>query len=350
MKKEVLLISSLFLLSVVSAISGVSPGSYNVDFWPGLEKNFTFNFIFDEGVNSKLSISNDLSEFATLDNYLISGTQKVTLFLKLPEQIENYGQNKIRISAKELNSDNQGISIISDVSGIVNVLVPYPWEYYQIKLEIPDGTIEELLNISLVVKNLGNLSVKTSPAVQIFNGQDLVQIVTFNENMVAPLQQITFSKQIGISNFSVGEYSAVALLDCNGTYIRDDKFFRIGKFEVEINDYTKIIKKTNPSQISFNLTNLWNREIDLNADLIVGGEKFTSPSIKINSGENKNLTIYFNAEQIKNTQNASIILYYGGKISETKINLEFENNYQKILIILLILFAIVITYLALRRS
>ncbi|MDP2946590.1 MAG: hypothetical protein Q8N88_00610, partial [Nanoarchaeota archaeon] len=287
----------IFFCFGVTAISGVAPGSYEINFKPGLEETFVFNFVFDGGTVSKLSVEGDLSEFVTLDKYRIVDSEKVVAKVNFPEKIENYGVNKIRISAKQVSGDVGGISITADVGGIIRVIVPYPGKYIETKLDIPDGSIEDLLNLSLTVKNMGSFAAVVKSQIQIFNGEKMIETLFFDENEIAPSDSLLLVRRINVSDFSVGEYGAVGLADYGaGFYSRSEDFFRLGKFLVKVGNYTKEIEKSSAAKFTVVVENMWNHEINnLYAEISVGGLEYSSPLINLSAWKSEELVFYLDS-------------------------------------------------------
>lgn len=338
MKKRVMFVLAfIFLCYGVLAVSGVSPSNYDVDFKSGFESNFTFNFISDEGIVSRLSVDGDLAKYVSLDRYRISGSEKVVAIMKLPEKVENYGVNKIRVSARQVPENNEGIGMISDVGGIIRITVPYPWKYAETSLKIPDGSQESLLNISLNVKNLGNLTITAKSQAQIFENDKLKEILYFDDVKISPLEEVSLSKKVNVSNY-FGDYGVVALVDYGGAeQSRAEDFFRIGKLFIDVKNYTKEVKKSLSVPFFVNVTNLWNNEIDnFYAEVSVDNFNFSSPLEKINSWEDKSLVIYLDTSKMEGSVDGNLTLFYGDASMSFPVSFEIKEDFFVTLIIIII--------------
>ncbi|MFA4960617.1 MAG: hypothetical protein WC548_03035 [Candidatus Pacearchaeota archaeon] len=344
MKKEAgfVFVLIIFFTQSVFAVSGVSPGSYDVNFEAGIEKDFNFRFIFDENVISKLSVEGELSKYVVLNKYKIFGSENVTATIKLPEKIENPGSNKIRIGAKQILPGEGGIGISSDVGAIINIFVPYPGKYIESKLIIPDGNIEETNFVFLNVKNLGNSTIKISPIVQIFLDDEKITSVDFDLMEIPILQDYQFKKELRIN--SPGEYGAVSLINYeDGTFERDETFFRVGELFVKVNDYKKTLNKTPIEEFNFEIENLWNKKIEkLYANISFHGHNFSSPFIELDPWEKKNMTIYIDSTKLGGRVEADLILNYEGRSHTEKIffNVEEKIEFYLYTIILVVLFLV----------
>ncbi len=340
----------LILLSIEGAfaISGISPGSYEIDFRSFLEKNFTFNFIFDEGVVSYVYVEGDLSEYVFLDKTEISGSEKVVATLKIPDNVEIYGLNKLIIGAKQKLGNSEGIKLISDARGIIKVFVPYPGKNVKVELNVPNGNVGERLKVGLKIINQGNESVLASPIVQIFKEESRVANLNFKSVLIESLASSETYEMMNTSEMSSGVYGAVALIDYGGErFAREEDFFKLGEFFVDIIKCSKEINKTDLARFDFEVESFWNNEInDLYAEVSLGSKVFGSPIIHLKSWEKKNITIFVDSSEIKGKEvTALITLYYGGKTTSKIISLKLLNSQKNLYILLLVLLVILVLFI-----
>jgi hypothetical protein len=350
-KKEVILILIIFFCTGTLAISGVSPPIYNINFEPDLEEKFTFKFIFNDGVISRLSIEGDLAKYITLDKYRIVGTENVTATLKLPREISSPGVNRIRIGARQIVDRAEGIGLSSNVGGIINVIVPHSGNYVEVKLNIPDGNNEEKITANLSVKNLGDSSIKVKPIIQIFKDDLIIDNIRIKEIEIPYLENYQTNFEINTLEYEYGEYAAVALVDYEKNIAKDEKFFRVGELLVKINNYSKILNKNPLERYEIEIENLWNKEIKkLYATVSFANENFASHFIELMPWEKKTIILYIDSTKINKEIQGKITLNYHDKKYSENILIKVNNELDlRIIFIILGLMALVMIIIILKR-
>jgi len=266
----------------VLAISGVSPGSYEVDFEPGLSQNFTFDFIFDEGVNAEVYVSGGLSEYVSLDKDSIVGGERVVATLNLPSNVNKSGLNEIRVGARQILEGEGGVGIVADVGGLIRLEVPYPGKYVELELVVPNANAGDLVDLSLKAYNRGEETVDVALLIQIFMDEDvpyatdlMVEEIKFDSVTIKPSEMEVFSTSLNTLDYSPGDYVATALGDYGEENLaRGDNFFRLGELYVKILNYSKTFEEGGIERFSIEVESFWNNPInELYAEAILMKEK-----------------------------------------------------------------------------
>ncbi|MFA5061090.1 MAG: hypothetical protein WC494_02140 [Candidatus Pacearchaeota archaeon] len=344
MKKGFLIFILLFARMVVAS-SGVSPGSYEVNFEPFLEKTFSFAFIFEEGVVSTISVEGPLSDYVFLDKRTIIGSEVVTARLKLPEKIDFYGVNKIRISAKQVPEESGGVELISNVGGIIRVFVPYPGKRPVVFLNVYEGNERENVRMNLKIINEGNESFLAKPSIHLFNGEEKVYEKSFNESVINSLNSYEIDDYLNTSALSSGEYGAVALVDYGvGFFERGEDFFRIGKLFINITNYTMELNRSEVEKFNIELESLYNNEIrEAYAEVFIEGKSFYSPIFYMKPWEKKNISVFLDTYHIKERNSSALITLHYNNItnSETIFVNVLQSNLKLYLFVLFLIILLV---------
>jgi hypothetical protein len=292
----------LFSCYSVFAFSGVSPGSYSLNFHPNLEYDFEFNFLFDEDVETNVYVSGPLSEYVQLDTTRLIGGGKVIASLSLPKAVESYGENKIIIGAKEVTGGIEGINIIADIHGTIRVKVPYPGDYVEADLDVSNANVKEFAGYRIKISNFGNDTVKISPKIQIFKEKELVEVLKLEDAQLKIYEETLYFGGINTDNYSSGDYDAVAVIEYGSEkFARADDSFRLGEFEVRILRYTSELELGRINKFDIEVESFWNNPIDaLGAEVsFVGtGEKLTLPPIPLDPWGKGSLSGFFEGNGI----------------------------------------------------
>jgi|SRR3989344_3672229 len=341
----------IFLIGNVFAISGVSPGSYEINFEPNLNKSFVFDFIFDEEVSAEIYVEGDLAEYVAVDKEVIIGREKVNVQLTLPESVDSPGPNRIRIGARQVVNESAGIGIAADVRGIIKLEVPYPGRYVELELIAPNANTGDLVNLTLKAFNRGEVEVNIAPAIQIFKDEEIKDESVFKNVKIKPSEMRLFNFLFNSSGYSSGDYIAVALADYGGEKpARDEDQFRLGEFYVKINNYSRVFEKGGIEEFNIEVESFWNNQIeDLYAEVkVINFEEasFVTPPIKLESWSNASLKGFLDTSKI-NDENfqAEIILHYGGKTTTETADLKliFGPDYTLYMIILILILVVGLT-------
>ena len=348
MKSLMIFFLMLFLISPVFAMSGVSPGSYEVHFEPGLEQDFSFEFFFDEGVSSSIYIEGDLAEYVDLNKNIIYGSEEIIATLALPDEIKTPGSNLIRIGARQ-DSVGGGVGLVADVRGIIRIEVPYPGKYVELKVDAKNANVEEDVNLFLEAYNRGDEEVNLFSQIQIFRDDNegvLLDRIEFLEVRLLSGEKVNFTSLLDTTKYLSGDYVVTALGDYGGENLaRDDDPFRLGEFYVGILNYTSSFEGGKIERFSIFVESFWNNDIEeLYAEVnILGLEDagFITPAVKLNAWEKGRLEGFLDTSEISGEDfQAEIILHYGGGETKEIVNLKISKNFDYMfpaIIILLIL-------------
>ena len=321
--KVILFVILIFLSSGVFAISGVNPRSYEVDFIPNYEGEFNFNFVLDKASKVDLYVEGDLAKYVSLDKERISGRESVVALLRLPSEINSPGVNQIRIVAW-------------NVVSVIKVNVPYPEKYVELRLSAPNVNVGETVDVNLEVSSKGYSSVEVEPRIEIYKvgdwesgslGRELVETIEIDSDEVAVNESKVFKQLLNCSNYFMGDYLAVAVVDYGERTARVENSFKVGALLVRVLNYTREFKENKILKFEIEVESLWNSNIDdLYAEVnIVGFEDagFVSPIVGLQKWGKTTLVGFLDTGEISDFEiEAEIILRYKGEISSEVVDLK----------------------------
>jgi hypothetical protein len=292
----------VFMIGGVLGTEGVIPGSYSVDFKPGLEKSFTFVFILDE--DRALSIEGELAEFVSLDQEVAVNKEEVVVDLKLPRELELFGSEDIWVLA-------------GGVRGLIRVRFPYPERFVGVELSAPNVNQGEGVDIGLDVSNLGVEDVSVKVDIEIYEWEesrgDLIEIFEFEGGLLNVSSSIDFAFILDSSNYSAGDYVVVARVDYGDDFIEEENVFRLGDFRVGILNYTNEFYGGKINRFEIEVENLWNddmSEVYAGVRIVDSGEGFDSGIISLGAWEKNTLVGFFDAKKIEGDVDVELNLYY----------------------------------------
>ena len=328
MKLIGIFVALIFLCSGVFAVSGVVPGSHEVDFALGYSGEFVFDFVLDYGVVADLYVEGDLAEYVSLDKDSISGRESVVAVLNLPSESESPGVNHIFVCAR-----GDGV----DVCGAIKVSVPYPDRYVGLDLSAPNVNVGEVVYISLGMFNLGKQVVGIKPRIEIYDGDEMIEVFegtpldslrhqTGQEVTIGVSGFLDFNISLDTSNYSAGDYVAVASVDYGNGIARAENVFRLGEFAVRVLDYSDEFVELEIGRFEVEVESLWDdnmKEVYAKVVVVDSGVSFDSLIVNLGRWEKKVLVASFDgSDLVKGEVDVKIILHYDGGVFSEDVRLK----------------------------
>ncbi len=303
----------IFFCGSVVAVSGVVPGSYEINFTSGYSGKFVFDFVVDG--DADLYVYGDLAKYVRLDKERIFGREKVVAILNLPSEIESPGVSQIFVGAR-----GNGV----DVRGVIKVAVPYPKEYIELELSAPSVNFGEVVDIDLKMSNFGKQVVNVIPSIEIYKDEKLIGVFRGENEILNISKFLGFNVSFDSSDYSPGDYVAVALVNYGNRSGRVENVFRVGEFAVRILNYSDEFVEGEVGRFEVGVESLWNDKMkDVYAEIRVVGSDvgFDSSIVKLGEWEKRVLVGAFDGSGFSaGDVGAKIILHYdGGVVSEDVI-------------------------------
>lgn len=327
-----ILFLSMFFISFVSAIVGVRPAYYEIDFEPNLRKDFVFYYAFNDGVGADVYIEGDLAEYVKLNTDETSNGLPVVVSLNLPGDIEKPGRHLLFIGAKQKPGESGGIGIVGDVRGVIRVDVPYPGKYIESSLETNNANPGDLVRIKLTAENKGKETVDISPIVEIFyNSGDEKDSFKFKSRTITPASEEIFIYEINTSDYFAGNYNVSSIIEYGGerpSYA--EGMIRIGELYIDILNTTNYFEKDKINRFEIDIESFWNDPIGgvyANVSVSENNVQFITPAISVNPWEKKVLTGFFDTTGFEKEKfNATVTINYEGKTTSKTFSLEFKKE------------------------
>lgn len=337
MKKAgvVIFIAIIILSWQVSAIIGVSPGIYEVNFEPGLKESYLFSYTFDEGVKSEVYAEGDLAEYVTLSTDSLVGGGQVIATIELPGYIEEPGNHRIFIGAMQKAEEEEGgvgVGLVGNVRGVILVKVPYPGKYALISEFYADNANQgEPINLTLHVNSLGDQGITANAFVEIFDeSNSSLEIVHLGTDYLEPREKKIFRKQFQTTNSKAGDYIARAIVKYDAGELTKEAKFRLGTLYVGISNYTEEFTKNKINRFDIEIESFWNNKIKnvYSKVNIIGSEiEFLTPSLDLSPWQKTVLSGFFDASEIEEDRfQANITLYYSDKTTNKIVDLKFRHE------------------------
>ncbi len=332
-KREIISCVLLFLIVLpsVSAMVGVRPASYEVNFEPNLKKVFTFNFMGDPGVNFQIYAEGPFSEYVELSTDKLVAGGSVNALLQLPVKADKPGRHRLLIGGRQVAGDNKAtLGIVGNVQGVIFVNVPYPGKYAELNFVVSNANTGEDVDLNLKIYSKGEQDINTHSKIEIYDSEkkSLLQTIDLGENLVKSTEFVELKTKLSTLDYLSGDYFAKAVVTYETGAVQDEKVFRLGKLFVDISNYTKFVERGKINRFEIQAESYWNDPIPgvyANVSIMNYSRlNFLTPSMVIEPWQKTVLTGYFDTSEInQNKIKAKITLHYNQETTEKIVEIEF---------------------------
>jgi hypothetical protein len=362
--KEMMKFLGIFFLFLtgVYASTGVIPASYSIDFSPNIQRDFTFTFIGDDTNENNIYIeAEELSEYFSIKDVKRVGSNTIVVIsMKLPKALQKAGNNRVRIGSREV-SESEGVNIIMDVRGIIDIFVPYPEKYADINFNVDYANKGENALYNLTIYSKGEDDIFVNPRLELRSSGKIVDTIYLEGVTIYSMESKSYIGQISTNEYYAGDYNLTAIVDYGGDLPRSETtVFRLGELKMRITNYTSSFVKGKYNRIDVSVESLWNNNID---DVYVNGSivgypyiTFQSPSYSIAKWGTMVFGAYFDTSDIKEDNfQISIDVNYEGQVTNQVVNVYFKKEVNWILIgiiigVSIIVILLVIVFLLMRNK
>jgi hypothetical protein len=344
MKLVLVFVVLVFVCSGVLAVSGISPASYEIDFEPGYNGEFAFDFVIEGGASAELYVEGDLAEYVSFNRRSVSGMEEVVVKLKLPSEIDSPGINYIRFGAR-----GDGV----DVGGVIKVNVPYPENYVEVGLNAPNANVGESIIFELELFGRGNETVVVSPRVEVYKDGKSLNIVGVDDVSVVPGEETSVNVSFDTEGYSIGDYLAIAFVDYQGERVSVENPFRLGGYSVELIDYTKRFRENKIDRFEVVVRSQWDGDMDeVYAEVNVldfPSASFVTSSEYLAAWDSRTLVGFLDLVEISGYKfDAEIILHYGDETVSEIVELRVAKGFDYIIWFVVPIFVVVVGLLVWR--
>lgn len=364
MKKSacVLLVVLLFCCNCVYAL-GIRPAKIEINFVSGEKNTFNFQPIMDGDVSTiNISAEGDFTEFVTFDKTLLKPGEQVSVTLQFPDKIDKPGNYKLYIAATEIVSGKGVIGSRAKVRGVIKIFVPYKGKYIEPALRVPNGNVNEKINVELSLNNKGTDDALVTPSILFFDSfGKKIETFSFDAVTIKSFDIQSFSRQLETNGWKPARYYAETDISYDGPRINANATFNIGSLFINVTNYTQKIVKEGIQKFYIHIKNGWNGDLDeIYADVNVSGAGgwlvFRTPSANLPAWADAKLEGFIDTSGLEiGSYDNEITLYYSGKKTIVKGKLEIIkggvlSGYMWIVLIGIVLVLAIVTVNLWRRS
>lgn len=193
--------------------------------------------------------------------------------------------------------------------------------FIEVGLNAPNANVGEEVVFELEIFNNGNESVLVSPRIEIFKNGVEIEVIEI-EDVEAVFGEEEVEVFLNTSDYSAGDYLAVAFLDYENGTVSVENPFRLGEFLVGLVNYTGSFREGKIDRFEILVENLWDDDMGevyaevnvLDFDLA----NFATSSESLGAWESVVLVGFLDMSKIDGDSfDVEIVLYYDdGSISE----------------------------------
>ncbi|MCA9485292.1 MAG: hypothetical protein KC506_00430 [Nanoarchaeota archaeon] len=323
--------------NVTSSSYGVSPAIYDVDFEPGLEREFNFKFYRDDpSVNLEIYSREELTEFVEFTPAVLeNGEQDVVVMLRLPQELDRPGAHRLLIGARPVISPGEGgVGIVASVNGVINVRVPYPGQYAETRLTVDNANVNEEIRYKLVIFSRGSESITASAEIEVFDlDGEIIKKFSVGTFDIAGVSSREIRAKLDPSGIVAGNYKAKATVVYQGGPSATSEIpFRIGELNVDIVNYTNKVEKGSINPFYVDIKSGWNNKIE-NVYVEVSSEdsdvSLVTPSVSLKPWDTTRMNGYLDLKGLKaeeDTVKLNVVVHYGDRTTEESIEVILEDS------------------------
>lgn len=270
MKGRIIFFLLLYVLvaSLVVQSVGISPAFITIDFSPNFIQEYVYMIRNNAGEDVKVSFY--LRENDFLHKYIAipspieiakDEAENVILAVKLPENISLPGNHRVYFGALEERTTS-GLGARTAAESVIMIKVPYPGKYLDGVFSTPPKNIGEDIDLDLKLTHQGLDKIMMAKAkFIILNGEEEIPVNAPPEMEIEPGETRGILAHLQSPNLSEGYYKALAIVEYDGIVFNLTSFITIGKFYVELIDYTTHFEQGKINKLTLNVRNAWNNPI-----------------------------------------------------------------------------------------
>jgi len=243
--------------------------------------------------------------------------------VKLPEKIEEPGTHDVKIVVMELPKDIEDpgtfVGATTAVVHQVRIKVPYPGKYAKAELTIAGAQPQETVNFFVKVYNIGTEDIKKAKATIEIKGptNEVIATVETEEKSIKSKERKDLAAYWE-ADVNPGVYHAVATLNYDGKFARDEKNFYVGNLFIDVKEVTvRGFRLGGVAKFNILAESKWNERIEnVYAQMIITDLKgdtiadVKSASVDIEALQKETLLAYWDTEGVeKGVYDAKLILH-----------------------------------------
>jgi len=337
----------LFLLAcyTVTALE-VSPAKYTLKYEPGMESEQVLRISNEAEIEKTVVVTfeGELSDYFEGPKGIITlgpGEEKQIMFkVKMPSEIKNPGEHETKIIVAEisggLSEDKKVVmSALTTVISKVFISVPYPDAYLEAKLYISQAKVNETVDFTIPVFNLGSKDVDGQIEIRITDptGKEVgvVKGDAFHLDTKKDAKfQLNWKAEV-----DPGIYKATLNIKYNDREFRLEQEFAVG---IMLVDVTKIevldYKLGQIAKFNIYLMNKWNKDLtnmiaemqiaDSNGKLV---GQYTTPQFSLEPAKLTRIESYWDTKDIApGNYELTLFLHYLDKVFQDNFAIQVRED------------------------
>lgn len=195
-------------------------------------------------------------------------------------------------------------------------------KYVKIGLNAPNVNVGEDVLLEVELFGREGESVIVSSRIEVYKDGKIIEVIDIGDVEVISEKELSVEVFLDTSNYSAGDYLAVAFADYDNRSVSVKNPFRLGEFLVRLVNYTKSFRENEIDRFEILVENLWDDDMGevyaevnvLDFDLV----NFATPSESLGAWESVVLVGFLDMSKIDGDSfEAEIVLHYDdGSISE----------------------------------
>ncbi len=322
-----------FLLCVsASAIVGISPGLYEIDFKPGLKQDFRYTILGDTNMQFRIFAEGELAQYTTISPKSLDRPGDIVVTLNLPDNLNLPGENILFISAKQQGSGKGGISLLGNVKGIIKVRVPYPDEYATASLSSTNANAGKPIKLKATINNLGKQDILAKTSIKIYDSLNRsVTTLPTGDKEVPSLGSVVVETQLNTEGYLPGYYRAELIVEYGDKIARAETVFRLGEFFVNITGHSNDFTRDVLNKLDLEIESFWSDSIeDVYANITIINHtniNFITNPVNLEGFQKSSVTGYFDTTGILEEDfKAKAVLHYNDRTTERILSLRFKKE------------------------
>jgi hypothetical protein len=326
----------LFLLIPTTFAIGVSPPSYVMEYEVGFEHEFTHRIIntADREIEASVTLEGDLAPYITFYNesLKLGGPSGILHYgIKLPEDIDLVGPKYAKFHVtEEITHTGSGTGARTAVIAILRIDFPYPGKYALMYMYTKDVNEGEDIQVPVSIINLGNETLNDMTlTLRIEDSQDNLLFTKTLEGISAlPQKEIEITHTFPSTGLPPGPYMSYGVLDYGVDTAENQKQFAVGTYDIQILDYTKMLREESISPVTIKVKSRWDGELNnVFGILNVNGKDHKSATHQFTSFQEKTLEFFIDSTGIPmGNVKGTLTLYFDDKKKEQILDFSIESE------------------------
>jgi len=285
-------------------------------FEPNLEKTYTHYFVTNSGFTqdyetyTRMQRGTNLTQYVTIvpskfEDVPTKARIPFTVYLNLPEKIDEPGFHEIRVGIRETQSLSGGLfGVRTGAEATITIIVLYPDYFIDWGFSTENINVNETATFNINIQNLGEPLIEEAYAkIRIYDSNNKIIKTIFTETKsIKPTETQKLTAKFNTRNIEPGSYKATAILKYDGNIEEETKHFLVGTLDVDLINYTKQFYANSTDEMDIKVKSGWNSKIEnvfaeveiLDENKILQEKSFKTVSESLVPWETKTLKGYIN--------------------------------------------------------